>query len=72
MDLTKLFLIKKFKEYYKNVKIDLPREFNKREFAIVPLEFLPEFVMIRHLSFKSSANEPPINPNPTTTNFSIF
>ncbi len=53
MDLTKLFLIKKFREYYERNDIELPKEFEKREFAIVPLESLPDFFMIRHLSFKS-------------------
>ncbi len=53
MNLTKLFLTKKFKEYYQEAEIELPNEFERREFAIVPLEYLPEFVMIRHLSFRS-------------------
>ena len=48
MDLTKLFLIKKFREYYERNDIELPKEFEKREFAIVPLESSPDFFMIRH------------------------
>ncbi len=51
--LTKLFLKKKFEEYYSKNDIELPREFKRREFAFVPLEALPDFVMHRHISFRS-------------------
>lgn len=49
----KQYLIKKFSNYYLKNKIDLPREFKKREFAFVPFESIPEFVMKRHISFES-------------------
>lgn len=49
----KQYLIKKFKEFYLKNKIKLPREFKKREFAFVPFESFPEFVMKRHISFES-------------------
>lgn len=51
--LTKLFLKKKFEEYYSKNDIELPRKFERREFAFVPLEALPDFVMHRHISFRS-------------------
>ncbi|MCX8172193.1 MAG: DNA primase catalytic subunit PriS [Archaeoglobaceae archaeon] len=50
---TKQFLIRKFAEYYKKTKIKMPREFRKREFAFVPFEVLPDFFMLRHISFSS-------------------
>ncbi|MEM1999392.1 MAG: DNA primase catalytic subunit PriS [Archaeoglobaceae archaeon] len=49
----KQYLIKKFSEFYSKHRIDLPREFKKREFAFVPFESIPEFVMRRHVSFES-------------------
>ncbi|WP_456328860.1 DNA primase catalytic subunit PriS [Archaeoglobus sp.] len=54
--LTKLYLKKKFEEYYSKNNIKLPREFRKREFAFVPLESLPDFVMHRHISFSSETD----------------
>lgn len=54
--LTKLYLKKKFEEYYSRNNIRLPREFRKREFAFVPLESLPDFVMHRHISFSSESD----------------
>uniref|UniRef100_A0A7C3RA74 DNA primase small subunit PriS n=1 Tax=Archaeoglobus fulgidus TaxID=2234 RepID=A0A7C3RA74_ARCFL len=54
--LTKLYLKKKFEEYYLKNDIELPREFKKREFAFVPLESLPDFVMHRHVSFSSETD----------------
>ena len=54
--LTKLYLKKKFEEYYSKNDIGLPREFRKREFAFVPLESLPDFVMHRHISFSSETD----------------
>ena len=53
LNLTKVYLTKKFEEYYRKAKLTLPREFEKREFAFVPFEFLPDFVMFRHISFRS-------------------
>ncbi|WP_202318882.1 DNA primase catalytic subunit PriS [Archaeoglobus neptunius] len=53
MDLTKLYLEKKFEEFYSKNDISLPPHFRKREFAFVPLELLPDFVMFRHISFRS-------------------
>ncbi|MEM0266280.1 MAG: DNA primase catalytic subunit PriS [Archaeoglobaceae archaeon] len=49
----KQYLIKKFSEFYSKNRIELPREFKKREFAFVPFESIPEFVMRRHVSFES-------------------
>jgi DNA primase small subunit len=51
--LTKLFLMKKFEDYYAKNTPELPRNFRQREFAFVPLELLPDFVMHRHISFNS-------------------
>lgn len=51
--LNKFFLEKKFKEYYSKVGIELPRDFEKREFAFVPISSLPDFSMHRHVAFKS-------------------
>ncbi len=53
MSLTKFFLMRKFEEYYLRNDLTLPRKFEMREFAFVPLELLPDFVMFRHISFKS-------------------
>ncbi|MCS7121226.1 MAG: DNA primase catalytic subunit PriS [Archaeoglobaceae archaeon] len=50
--MNKLFLEKKFKDYYIKNKIDLPRYFEKREFAFVPITS-QHFTMQRHLAFKS-------------------
>ncbi|MDI3496843.1 DNA primase catalytic subunit PriS [Archaeoglobus sp.] len=54
--LTKLFLKKKFEEYYSKNEVELPRKFKNREFAFVPLESLPDFVMHRHISFRSETD----------------
>jgi DNA primase small subunit len=53
MNLTKLYLEKKFEEYYSRNDLALPTRYKNREFAFVPLELLPDFVMLRHISFKS-------------------
>ncbi len=53
MDLNKLYLQKKFEEYYSKCRLKMPRRFRNREFAFVPLEMLPDFVMFRHISFRS-------------------
>ncbi|RLI90352.1 MAG: DNA primase catalytic subunit PriS [Candidatus Altiarchaeales archaeon] len=47
---TKVFLKKKFHEYYRNSRIKAPREIEKREFGIGTLE---SKIKIRHKSFKS-------------------
>ncbi len=51
--MTRLFLIKKFREYYSNAELYIPDGFRMREWAFVPLEFFPDFLMIRHISFSS-------------------
>ncbi|MFP4557913.1 MAG: DNA primase catalytic subunit PriS [Archaeoglobaceae archaeon] len=51
LDQTKIFLKRKFGEYYQSGELDFPPEFEKRELAFVPLESLPVFMMYRHLSF---------------------
>jgi len=50
---TKIFLSRKFREYYASSKIEAPPEFERREWAFVPFEVLPNFVMFRHISFES-------------------
>jgi DNA primase small subunit len=52
-NLTKIYLTKKFEEYYSDNDIELPDRFQNREFAFVPFELLPDFVMFRHISFRS-------------------
>ncbi len=49
----KHYLIKKFSEFYSKNRISLPKDFKRREFAFVPIESIPEFVMKRHISFES-------------------
>lgn len=49
---TKIFLKKKFQEYYTSLQLEMPPVFRKREWAFVPLENLPNFVMYRHMSFE--------------------
>ncbi len=53
MELTRLYLINKFKDYYSKVKLYEPRDLKRREWAFVPVKKFPEFVMVRHLSFSS-------------------
>ncbi len=53
MEITRLFLIKKFGEYYANADLYIPKDLEKREFAFVPLEQFPDFVMHRHMAFSS-------------------
>ncbi|MEM2727038.1 MAG: DNA primase catalytic subunit PriS [Archaeoglobaceae archaeon] len=50
---AKHFLMKKFLEYYKKAEIQMPKQFERREFAFVPFEVLPDFFMHRHISFSS-------------------
>lgn len=45
--------MRKFLEYYRKAEIEMPKAFEKREFAFVPFESLPEFYMQRHISFSS-------------------
>ncbi len=53
MELTKAFLLKKFREYYIDADLYIPKEFERREWAFVPLEHFPDFVMHRHIAFSS-------------------
>ncbi len=53
MEITRLFLIKKFGEYYASADLYIPKDLEKREFAFVPLENFPDFVMKRHMAFSS-------------------
>jgi len=53
MERTRIYLMRKFSEYYANAKLEMPREFRKREFAFVPFETLPAFVMHRHIAFEN-------------------
>jgi len=50
VDLSKIFLLKKFKDYYSKSDLYIPPNFEKREWAIVPFE---NEIMCRHLSFTS-------------------
>ena len=51
---TKLFLQNKFREYYKNARVDLPPNFNKREWAFVLFDdAYPRLIMRRHKAFSS-------------------
>jgi DNA primase small subunit len=47
--------MKKFREYYATSQLEMPPEFQKREWAFIPFETLPNFVMYRHLAFPSQA-----------------
>ncbi|AEA47903.1 DNA primase catalytic subunit PriS [Archaeoglobus veneficus] len=53
MERTKIYLTRKFSEYYARATLKLPREFKRREWAFVPLDALPAFVMHRHIAFES-------------------
>jgi len=53
-ELTKAFLIKKFREYYTSSRIEMPIEFKRREWAFVFVENMPNFIMNRHVSFQSA------------------
>ena len=54
---TKLFLQNKFREYYKNARVDLPPKFSKREWAIVLFDdAYPRFIMRRHKAFSTFAD----------------
>jgi len=52
VEITKAYLQKKFGEYYERAKIEV-RECAMREWAFVPINAIPNFVMHRHLSFSS-------------------
>ena len=53
MERTKVFLKRKFREYYEKNTLEMPEKFEEREWAFVPLENLPDFTMYRHKSFKT-------------------
>ena len=53
MDITRIYLIKKFGEYYSRTKIYEPLNLEMREWAFVPLKKFPDFVMVRHVSFSN-------------------
>lgn len=53
MERTRIFLRRKFKEYYRNNLPEMPEKFEEREWAFVPLENFPNFTMYRHKSFKN-------------------
>ncbi len=52
MEITRIYLQKKFQEYYRNMKPEV-RHLDRREWAFVPLKAFPDFVMCRHMSFSS-------------------
>ena len=52
-NLTKTFLEQKLTEYYSNCKLFTPREIERREWAFVSVNALPNFLMNRHLSFSN-------------------
>lgn len=51
--LTKTYLSKKFREYYEKVRLIPPPKIERREWAFVSLDRLPDFFMQRHISFSS-------------------
>ena len=53
MEITRNYLMRKFRDYYLRVDLNLPRDFESREWAFVPLEHFPEFVMRRHIAISS-------------------
>ncbi len=52
MEITRIYLQKKFREYYLKMKPEV-RELERREWAFSPLKTFPDFVMYRHISFSS-------------------
>ena len=52
-DRTKNFLREKFKEYYLEYPIQLPPDFESREWGFILFDTLPKIVMYRHKSFLS-------------------
>jgi|Deesub1362A_J573_1020465.scaffolds.fasta_scaffold00040_119 DNA primase small subunit len=53
-DMTKLYLQRKFSEYYAENDLFIPRNMEKREWAFVAISSLPDFVMQRHMGFEST------------------
>lgn len=53
MERTKIFLTKKFDQFYQENLPKMPPHYQKREWAFVPLESIPKFVMFRHMAFKT-------------------
>ena len=53
MDITRNYLMRKFRDYYIRIDLSPPRDFERREWAFVPLEHFPEFVMRRHIAISS-------------------
>jgi DNA primase small subunit len=53
-ELTKAYLIRRFREYYSKAELKMPHDFEKREWAFVFIENLPDFFMQRHISFNST------------------
>ncbi len=53
IDLSREFLRRKFREYYLKAELYIPMEFSRREWAFVPIDSFPDFVMNRHISFSS-------------------
>jgi DNA primase small subunit len=49
--ITKVYLSRKFEEYYSKAKLNPPPDFERREWAFVPFDSLPNFVMHRHIAF---------------------
>ncbi len=52
-EMTKLYLQRKFSEYYMENELFVPREMERREWAFVAISTLPDFVMLRHVGFES-------------------
>ena len=52
-EMTKLYLQRRFSDYYAGNKLFVPREMQRREWAFVAISTLPDFVMQRHMSFGS-------------------
>jgi len=50
VELTRLYLIKKFGEYYEKSQPYIPKDLEAREWAYVAMKNFPEFVMVRHIA----------------------
>jgi len=55
VEITKAYLQKKFEEYYSKASFKV-RDLDRREWAFVPINAIPDFFMLRHIAF-SDLNE---------------
>jgi len=52
-EMTKIYLQRKFSEYYMENDPFVPKDMEKREWAFVALSTLPDFIMQRHMGFEN-------------------